>query len=73
MLLGKTKKMIEYHENEIRLNLSNNYKDTAYKEYLEYVNLINTYRSEGKISERDYDKLNVKIEEFKRKLKDYIR
>lgn len=73
MLLGKTKKAIEGKENDIRLNLSNNYKDTAYKEYLEYVDIINGFRSEGKISEKDYAKLAVKIEEFKKILKDYIK
>ena len=63
MMLGKTKKVIEAQENEIKLNLSNNYKDTAYEEYLRYVDLINSYRSQGKISERDYEKLSMKADE----------
>lgn len=66
MLLGKTKKLIEDKESEIKLNLSNNYKDAAYKEYKELVNIIEEFKANGKIGNKDYDKLSVKLADYKR-------
>ncbi len=73
MLLGKTKKRIEEKEAEIKLNLSNNYKDTAYKSYLEYIDVINEFKENGKIGDKDYEKLSLKIEEYKKVFKNYIK
>lgn len=73
MLFGKAKKMIEDKEAEIKLNLSNNYKDTAYKGYLEYVQIINDLKENGKISDRDFEKLSYKVEDYKKIFKNYIR
>lgn len=66
MLFGKTKKLIEDKESEIKLNLSNNYKDAAYKEYLELVNIIEEFKADGKIGYKDYDKLSVKMADYKK-------
>lgn len=73
MLFGKTKKLIEEKEKEITLNLSNNYKDSAYEAYTQYVQLINQLKEEGKIGEKDFEKLNSKVLEFKVKFKNYIK
>lgn len=73
MLFGKAKKMIEDKEAEIKLNLSNNYKDTAYKGYLEYVQIINDLKENGKISDKDFEKLSYKVEDYKKIFKNYIR
>lgn len=66
MLFGKTKKLIEDKESEIKLNLSNNYKDAAYKEYMELVNIIEELKANGKIGDKDYDKLTVKLADYKK-------
>lgn len=73
MLLGKTKKIVEDKENEIKLNLSHNYKEAAYRSFQEYVLTVNGLRDEGKISEKDYKKIAAKIEDYKFKLKDFIK
>lgn len=73
VLFGKTKKMLEDKEAEIKLNLSNNYKDTAYKGYLEFVQLINDLKENGKISDRDFEKLSYKVEDYKKIFKNYLR
>ncbi len=73
MLFGKAKKMIEDKEAEIKLNLSNNYKDTAYKGYLEYIQIINDLKENGKISDKDFEKLSYKVEDYKKIFKNYIR
>lgn len=69
MLFGKTKKIIENQESIIKLDLSNNYRDSAYQSYLEYVKMIEDLRNEGKINDKDFEKLNAKIEEYKAMLK----
>lgn len=73
MLLGKTKKMLEEKENEIKLNLSHNYKEAAYKSFQEYVLTVNGLRDEGKIGDKDYQKISAKIEDYKFKFKEFIR
>lgn len=73
MLFGKVKKLIDDKEKEIILNLSNNYKDSAYKAYEEYVQLINQLKDEGKVGEKDFDRFNVKIKDYKIKFKNYIK
>lgn len=66
MLFGKTKKLIDDKESEIKLNLSNNYKDAAYKEYMELVNIIDELKADGKIGSKDYDKLSLKLADYKK-------
>ena len=73
MLFGKTKKVLEDKEDEIKLNLSNNYKDSAYKGYLEYIQLVNNFKDKGKIGDKDFEKLNYKIEDYKRMFANYIK
>ncbi len=72
MLFGKTKKIVEDKEAEIKLNLSNNYKDAAYKSFLEFVSVIKDLRNDGKISAKDFDKLSSRVEEYRKKFRNYI-
>lgn len=64
MLLGKIKKMIEEREKEMQMYLSNNYKDEAYKSFMQYKGVINSLYEEGKIGQKDYEKLDKKIQEL---------
>ena len=64
MLLGKTKKMIEEREKELQMYLSNNYKDEAYKSFMQYKDVINSLYEEGRIGQKDYEKLDKKIQEL---------
>lgn len=73
MLLGKTKKVIEGKETEMKLFLSNNYKDSAYKAYQEFVAIVEEFKSNGKISDKDYPKLMSKINDYKITFKDFIK
>ena len=73
MLLGKTKKVIEGKETEMQLFLSNNYKDSAYKAYQEFVAIVEEFKSNGKISDKDYSKLMSKINDYKITFKDFIK
>lgn len=73
MLFGKNRKLLDDKEAEIKLNLSNNYKDSAYKGYLEYIQLVNELKDNGKISDKDFEKLNYKIEDYKRMFANYIK
>lgn len=69
MLLGKTKRTIEEKEAAIQLNLSNNYKDSAKKAFEEYVAIIEQFKENGKLSSKDYEKLNLKIKDYSEKYK----
>ncbi len=69
MLLGKTKRTIEEKEAAIQLNLSNNYKDSAKKAFEEYVAIIEQFKENGKLSSKDYEKLNLKIKDYSEKFK----
>lgn len=71
MLFGKTKKMIEDKEAEIKLFLSNNYKDLAFQGYQEYVKMVNDLRSDGKIGDKDFEKISYKIEDYKKLFSKY--
>lgn len=73
MLLGKTKKTLDDKEAEIKLFLSNNYKDSAYKEYLEYISIIEGFKENGKIGDKDYEKLMSKVNDYKKTFKNYIK
>lgn len=73
MLFGKTKKMIEDKESEMRLNLSNNYKDAAYKSFLEWKDVVESLKNTGKLGDRDYEKIQSRIEEFEIKFKNMKR
>lgn len=71
MVIGKTKKMIEQKEKEFNQYLSNNYKDEALRCFKEYEELLRNLVSEGKISQKDYEKLIPKIEGYRRMFKNY--
>lgn len=73
MLLGKTKSAIEGKEAEIKLNLSNNYKDSAYKAFEEYVEIIEGFREKGKLSSKDYEKLSLKMNDYREKFRNLKR
>ena len=73
MLFGKTKKLIEDKESEIKLFLSNNYKDSAYKGYLEYVQLVNELRDGGKLGDKDFEKISYKLEDYKKLFANFIK
>lgn len=73
VLFGKTKKMVEDKEAEIKLNLSNNYKDAAYKSFQEFITIINNMRAIGKIGDRDFEKLSSSVDNYKKIFKNYIK
>lgn len=66
MILGKTKKMLEQKRNEFVLDLSNNYKERAYGAWKGYEALIMDLKKEGKLNDKDYQKLIDDVNSFKR-------
>lgn len=55
--------LLEQREMEVALNLENNYRDEAYKNFIEYRNLAKSYLEEGYIKQKKYDKTyKIKIE-----------
>lgn len=71
MIFGKTKKLLEQKEKELNSYLSNNYKDEALRTFYEYEQLVVNLHNDGSISDKDYDKLVPKLENIRRKFKNY--
>lgn len=71
MIFGKTKKLLEQKEKELNSYLSNNYKDEALRTFYEYEQLVVNLHNDGSINDKDYDKLIPKLENIRRKFKNY--
>lgn len=71
MIIGKTKKIIDYKFNELVINLENNYKDLA-KDALKDLYLTNDeLLLKGQISDKDHNKIKLKIDSYNDKMKGY--
>ena len=71
MILGKTKKKLEAKEKELYQYLSNNYKDEALRTFYEYEQLVVDLHNDGSLSDKDYNKLIPKIDEYRRIFKNF--
>lgn len=65
MLKREVKDAIEMAEFDLSLNLENNYREEAYKDFLTYVSVVKMFRDKGMISPKDLDKLEQKISDYK--------
>ena len=57
--------------NEMKMNLSNNYKDLAHVALKELHSKLESYYMEGAIKEKDYCKYKKIADEYSVRLKDY--
>lgn len=55
----------------MNLNLENNYKDQAHQDFLTYVALTKRFYDEGKIKEKDYEKLKDKFSDLAEMFEEY--
>lgn len=65
MILGKTKKLLEDKKKSFLLPLQNNYKEEAYRCWKEYEAFIMELKREGKINDKDYQKLIEDVNQYK--------
>lgn len=54
--------------NEIQINLENNYKDLAIKAYNDAAALIETYRADKKLNDKDYEKYKQELAVFHKRI-----
>ena len=54
--------------NEIQINLENNYKDLAIKAYNDAAALIETYRADKKLNDKDYEKYKQELAVFHKRM-----
>ena len=66
-----TKKEIETSLNEIQINLENNYKDLAIKAYNDAAALIETYRADKKLNDKEYEKYKQELAVFHKRMEGY--
>lgn len=57
--------------NEIQINLENNYKDLAIDARKRAEVTLSRLKSENQLSDRDYEKLKVKLDDFTRRMEGY--
>ena len=57
--------------NEIQINLENNYKDLAIKAYNDAAALIETYRADKKLNDKDYEKYKQELAVFHKRMEGY--
>ena len=57
--------------NEIQINLENNYKDLAIKAYNDAAALIETYRADIKLNDKDYEKYKQELAVFHKRMEGY--
>lgn len=57
--------------NEIQINLENNYKDLAIKAYNDAAALIETYRADKKLNDKDYEKYKQELAAFHKRMEGY--
>ena len=71
LISGKVKKQINAAVNELDMNLSNNYKDLAHKALKDLDTLVNQLHEDGSLKEKDFQKLALKVEDYKRRMAGY--
>ena len=57
--------------NEIQINLENNYKDLAIKAYNDAAALIETYRADKKLNDKDYEKYKQELAVCHKRMEGY--
>ena len=57
--------------NKIQINLENNYKDLAIKAYNDAAALIETYRADKKLNDKDYEKYKQGLAVFHKRMEGY--
>ena len=71
MLRSKIKKLLEQKEPELKMNLSNNYKDLAREALNSFSDTLEQCFLDGEIKEKDYLKWKDKVNQYTISMKDY--
>ena len=71
LISGKVKKQINAAINELDMNLSNNYKDLAHKALKDLDILVSQLHDDGSLKEKDFQKLSLKVEDYKKRMAGY--
>ena len=71
MVKRKIKQLLMEKEQELIMNLSNNYKDLARDALEEYRRCVSQCYEQGDLKEKDYMKYKHKVDEYTVRMKDY--
>lgn len=71
MVKRKIKQDLLAKENELKMNLSNNYKDLARQALQDYRTAVEAYHSSGELKEKDYNKYYFKVQEYTNRMVGY--
>lgn len=67
----KAKKEIEEIFNDIQINLENNYKDLAIGARKKAEARLEELKTSGELSDKDYKKLKIKMDDFTKRMEGY--
>lgn len=67
----KAKKEIEEIFNDIQINLENNYKDLAIDARKKAEARLEELKTSGELSDKDYKKLKIKMDDFTKRMEGY--
>ena len=67
----KARKEVEAIFNDIQINLENNYKDLAIGARKKAENRLDELKRAGELSDKDYAKLKVKMDDFTKRMEGY--
>ena len=67
----KARKEVEAIFNDIQINLENNYKDLAIGARKKAEKRLDELKQAGELSDKDYAKLKVKMDDFTKRMKGY--
>lgn len=71
MVKRAIKKEIEAKQNELKMNLSNNYKDLAHTALKELIELLEKYHASGDLKEKDYHKYRADADMYAIRMQNY--
>ena len=62
---------LEQKENELKMNLSNNYKDLAREALVAYKQAVEDHYKAGNLKEKDYQKYSFKVQGYENSMVGY--
>ncbi len=71
MIKRKIRKELEAKQNELKMNLENNYKDLAHDALKELQTTVEAYKDSGELKEKDYLKYKQLVDHYAMRMANY--
>lgn len=71
MLSSKIKKLLKEKNNQLVINLENNYKDLAWEALRDYRSCVDMLKESGELKGKDFDKQDRIVKDYEKKMEGY--